>query len=380
LHSFKNAQQLRVGVRDILGKEMIEATTGALSDIAETCLAIIAKLEREKLIAKFGEPLTESPAPPDDAPPSSMLWPPRWSLPAERVGQPCQFAILALGKFGGRELNYYSDLDVMFVYEAEGNTRHDRRGQRAASTTTNQHFFSELGQRIIKRATQLGPFGRLYQIDPRLRPTGRSGSLAISLSELERYFARGEGQLWERQALCKTRVVFGGDEFSGQVMSVVHRCAFEPKLTGDDLATVRDMRTKLEETAEPGNLKRGPGGLVDIEFLVQSLQLQHGEIDPTVRVPGTLAALAALCQSGILSPEDFEYLSESFRFLRTIEARLRLMSTTARDDLPQQWSELAKLASLLGYASPDNLLFDCRHYTSENRKRFERLLKMNASS
>jgi glutamate-ammonia-ligase adenylyltransferase len=85
--------------------------------------------------------------------------------------------------------------------------------------------------------------------------------------------------------------------------------------------------------------------------------------------------MAALCQAGVLSPDDYEYLSESFRFLRTIEGRLRLMSTTARDDLPQQWGELAKLASLLGYASPDNLLFDCRHYTSENRRRFSRLLR-----
>jgi glutamate-ammonia-ligase adenylyltransferase len=379
LHSFKNAQQLRVGVRDILGKELIEATTGALSDIAEACLNTIAAAEQQKLASKFGEPLVDPPAPPSDEPVASLLWPTEVQVPADRLGQPCEFAIVALGKFGGRELNYYSDLDVMFVYEAEGHTQHTRRGSRVstsgATTTTNQHFFSEVGQRIIKRATQLGPLGRLYQIDPRLRPTGRSGSLAISLAELERYFARGDGQLWERQALCKARVVSASDSFGAKVLDVLHRCAYHPGLSEADMAEVIAMRSRLEETTEPGNLKRGPGGLVDIEFIVQSLQLRHGKTIAAVRVPGTLAALAALCQAGILSPDDYEYLSESFRFLRTIEGRLRLMSTTARDDLPQQWAELAKLASLLGYASPDNLLFDCRHYTSENRRRFSRLLR-----
>jgi glutamate-ammonia-ligase adenylyltransferase len=322
--------------------------------------------------------MVESPAPPSDEP-TPLLWPTEVQVPADRLGQSCEFAIVALGKFGGRELNYYSDLDVMFVYEAEGHTRHTRRGSRGnaggTSTTTNQHFFSEVGQRIIKRATQLGPLGRLYQIDPRLRPTGRSGSLAISLAELERYFARGDGQLWERQALCKARVVSASEAFAAKVQDVLHRCAYRPGLSEAEMAEVIAMRSRLEATAEPGNLKRGPGGLVDIEFIVQALQLRYGKSIAAVRVPGTLSALAALCQAGILSPDDYEYLSESFRFLRTIEGRLRLMSTTARDDLPQQWSELAKLASLLGYASPDNLLFDCRHYTGENRRRFSRLLR-----
>ena len=114
-----------------------------------------------------------------------------------------------MGKFGGREMNYHSDLDMIFLYEADGGTFHARRTRRSGETTTNQHFFSELGQRIIKAGSQLGPHGRLYEIDPRLRPTGKSGALATSLAEFRRYFAEGSGQLWERQALCKARVVYG---------------------------------------------------------------------------------------------------------------------------------------------------------------------------
>ncbi len=184
LHSFKNAQQLRVGVRDILGKERIEATTGALSDIAQVCLEQIARTEFDRLAGKFGVPMVGE---------------------GEEMAGPCELVIVSLGKFGGRELNYYSDLDLIFLYEADGVTQHTRRS-RLNTTTNNQHFFSELAQRIIKVASQLGPFGRLYEIDPRLRPTGRSGALATSLAEFTRYFACGQGQLWERQALCKARV------------------------------------------------------------------------------------------------------------------------------------------------------------------------------
>jgi glutamate-ammonia-ligase adenylyltransferase len=368
LHSFKNAQQLRVGVRDILGKELIEATTGTLSDIAQACLTKITDVEREKLLTKLGEPTVGSPPADDESAPVSSV-----ALAPERIGQPCAMAIVALGKFGGRELNYYSDLDLMFIYEADGPTLSVRRTKREP-VTTNQHFFSELGQRIMKSATQLGPYGRLYQIDPRLRPTGKSGSLAVSLSELDHYFSQGQGQLWERQALCKARIVYASPGFADQVTHVIGKAAFGPPWQDDDASLIREMRTRLEETAEAGNLKRGPGGLVDIEFLVQMLQLKHGRENPSLRVPGTLEALSALRLAGLLDVDDFQYLSESFRFLRTIEARLRLMSTTARDDLPDNPRELAQLAGLLGYASADNLLFDCQHYTHENRKHFKRLL------
>jgi len=351
LHSFKNAQQLRVGVRDILGKEQIEATTGALSDIAETCLRQIAQVEYDKLVAKLGEPMMGEP----DGP--------------QRV---CEVIIVALGKFGGRELNYYSDLDLIFLFEADGMTAHSRRSRRD-TTTTNQHFFSELGQRIIKVASQLGPHGRLYEIDPRLRPTGKSGALAISLPEFTRYFQSSQAQLWERQALCKARVVHASPAATLLANAALRAAAFEPGWRAEDAETVWHMRARLEEKCPPGNLKRGVGGLVDIEFLVQMLQLKHAATTPAIAVPGTLAALQALGAAGLLTREDCDFFTTSYRFLRTIQARLRLMSTTARDDLPDDPRELAKLAGLLRYESPSALLADCQRTTAEIRRRTERL-------
>jgi len=351
LHSFKNDQQLCVGVRDILGKEDTAAVTGVLSDIAETCLAQIAAHEYERLAAKFGVPTRGE---------------------GSRKGQPCEMAIVAMGKLGGREMNYHSDLDVVFLFEADGQTAPIRFAPRN-QTTSNQHFFSELGQRIIKAASRLGAYGRLYEIDARLRPTGKSGTLATSFDELARYFALGSGKLWERQALCKARVVYGSPRASKAAMTTIYQAAFDHRWSAADAEEIRQMRHRLEETAAGGNLKRGPGGIVDIEFLVQMLQLKHGRRNIRVRSPNTLAALAALAHADALPQADADFLAGSYRFLRTVEGRLRLMNSTARDRLPEDPTDLAKLARLLRAPTSDAVLADFDRYTRETRERFDRI-------
>ena len=351
LHSFKNDQQLCVGVRDILGKEDISAITGTLSDIAETCLAQIAGHEYDRLVGKFGVPTVgEGP----------------------RAGQPCELVILGMGKLGGREMNYHSDLDIVFLYEADGHTTFTRVAPRNP-TTTNQHFFSELAQRIIRATSRLSAYGRLFEVDARLRPTGKSGALATSLDELARYFAHGAGQLWERQALCKARVVYGSPRAAKAAMATVAQAAFEHRWQRSSADEIRQMRHRLEETAAGSNLKRGPGGIVDIEFLVQMLQLKHGRRSPRVRAPNTLAALVALGEADLLSPDDTALLAASYRFLRTAESRLRLINSTARDKLPEDPTELAKLAHLMRAPGTDALLADFERYTHKTRARFDRI-------
>jgi glutamate-ammonia-ligase adenylyltransferase len=352
LHSFKNAQQLRVGIRDILGKDDIRATNAALADIAQACVARIAIRERDALVEKFGQPTIDE---------------------GDRAGKPSELVILGMGKFGGREPNYHSDLDVIFLYDADGTTQPDRRG-RKMQETTNQHFYGELGQRIIKTTTRLGPYGRLYEMDPRLRPTGRSGALATALDEFERYFAEGSGQLWERMALCKARAVFGSTAAIKRAMRVVRAACYDVPWRSENADEVYAMRMRMQETANPRNLKRGAGGIVDVEFLVQMLQLAHEGRPETIRTPGTLDALAALHEADYLSADDHEFLSRAYRFLRNVEARIRLMNMPARHELPEDERDLARLARLLGYTGTDKLLYDCQAYTTEVRRRFDRIV------
>jgi glutamate-ammonia-ligase adenylyltransferase len=136
---------------------------------------------------------------------------------------------------------------------------------------------------------------------------------------------------------------------------------------------IRQMRSRLEDTASKRNLKRGPGGTVDTEFLVQMLQLKHGGSDPAIRTPGTLDALEALKTAGYLSADDADYFRQSYRFQRSIEARIRLMDATGRHELPDSDRELAKLAYLLGYSKPQALVAEAERTFAENRARFNRI-------
>jgi glutamate-ammonia-ligase adenylyltransferase len=154
-------------------------------------------------------------------------------------------------------------------------------------------------------------------------------------------------------------------------MQVVRRYIVEPFWTAANADEIRAMRIRLQEGATKRNLKRGPGGTMDIEFIVQMLQLRHAAESPSVITPGTLDAISAIHEAGHLQNEDAEYLSKSYRFLRSTESGLRLMNTTARHDLPEDQRELAKLAYLLGYDSDRALLSDCSEFTRGNRERFE---------
>jgi len=353
LHSFKNLMHLRVGVLDILRKKDLHTRLKTLSDVAEVCLHQIVFREYRQLVARFGEP----------------------RLPD---GTPCDLIILGLGKIGGAEPNYHSDLDIIFVYEGNGNTVVDGR-HRGASSTTNQHFFGQLGQRIIKSVNELGPYGRLYELDPRLRPTGKSGPMAVTLEDLYNYHAKGSGELWERQALTKARPIFGppaGCEAAEKTLRDAIAChPWKPS----DAQEIRQMRARMEETASRNNIKRGPGGTVDIEFVVQMLQLKHLAESPEVMVPNTIDGLKLLHEKGYLSQDDHDHFHKAYEFLRMVEARLRLMNTSARHDLPEERLEVGKLAYLLDYEDPATLLKECRQMTRETRRRYDQIFDAAAA-
>ena len=318
LQAFKSSQQLRVGVRDMLGRQDAEATTAALTGIAESLVKQVVAIEIETLRERLGRPQAAD-------------------------GGPAGPIVLAMGKFGGREMNYASDLDVIFLYDHDGMTVPARRGRRPAEGTSHAHFFGELAQRTMRVFNAFGPQGRLYEMDSRLRPSGRSGPAAISLAEFARYFAEdGPAAVWERQALVKARPVVGGAAAAAEVRRII----------------------------DAANLKRGPGGVVDIEFVAQMLQLVHGGREPRLRTNGTLSALVALREAGLLGDERFAFLERAYRTLRAIEGRLRLIDAVARHDFPESGEERRKLAHLLGYVDTESLVADVRDTTSRVRAEF----------
>ena len=346
LRSFKSTCHLRVGVRDILGRDDITETHQTLTDVAELCLKTVTRFQYKALIKKHA-------ADPDNA------------MPLDEV----PFVVLALGKLGGREPNYHSDLDVIFLYDVSSAFEASLKDD-----TGSQFFFSELAAGITRSITQSTTRGRLYELDSRLRPTGKSGSLAVSMDEFLRYFRTGKGHLWERQSLCKARVVFGGSGVSAKAKAVVKQ-ALLMKPWDDSMALeIKAMRLAMQKDATDENIKRGVGGTVDIEFAVQMLQLKHVEDDPSVWTPGTVDAINRLVESGKLDEELGSSLSNSYQFLRSVESRLRLMNTAARHDLPTQQKQLQKLAYMLKYPDAQSLTQAVDKCRAQVRADFERVV------
>jgi glutamate-ammonia-ligase adenylyltransferase len=361
LHSFQKKELLRIGVRDILGKDDVHATAAALSDLAETILAQIADLQDKPLERRFGVPyLAEGP----------------------RAGQPSRYVLLSLGKLGGREMSYHSDLDLILVYEGDGQTGpppHATRFDRF-ELTSNFHFFTEFAQRIIKSASLLGPLGRLYHVDMRLRPTGKSGSLVIPITEFRRYYAEGEAQLWERQALTRARIVHGDSAFGQEVMAAVEQAAFGLPWRQEYAQEIEEMRERLEASRSERDLKRGFGGIVDVEFLVQLFQLKYGRDYPGLRTPNTREALLAARDAGLLSEKEHETAQGGYDFLRMIQSRLRIVHNRSLDELPETPEELEKFARRLGWealldkSAAWQFLHELETHTSRTRSLFLYLL------
>ena len=346
LRLFKNSAHLMIGVRDILNMESIESTHAALSDTAEACLRRVIDHETEILASRFGDPV-------------------------DQRGEPSEMVAIALGKFGGREPNYHSDLDVIFLYSALGETKRRVGGRR--STTTNHHFFNQLAQRVVAKVNESGENGRLYELDGRLRPTGDEGTLAVSIEAFLKRFRQGIAPLWQRLALCKARTVSGSRLLRNKTDAELASVIAETKWHNGMADEIREMRQRTEETAAPENLKRGSGGTVDVEVIAQMLTLKHAAEAPEIVHPGTIVSLKALAKAGFLPDEQALQLIHGYRTLRSVEARLRLLDTSARHELPTEDSAIQNLAFLLREPDPAMILAQTQQARISNRKLFDKI-------
>ena len=329
LNRFKDRAMFRTDMRHILGKTRADGGGGfsdfaeELSDIAEVVIAAAVDLAAADLDAKYGQP----------RPPG---------------GGRCPVAVCALGKCGGRELGFASDVELMVVYAAGGRTAGGPDGEIGCG-----EYFNKLVGRLktLVEARRAG----IFELDFRLRPYGRAGSPAVRRDTFAEYFAPG-GPAWpyERQALVKLRPIAGDAAFGEEIAALRDELIYTGR--PPDRAAVRAMREKqLRQLVAAGtvNAKLSPGGLVDVEYLVQILQLEHGRDDPELRTPGTLSALSALHARGRLDTTAHDELRDAYGFLRRLINALRVVRGNAKDLAlpPAGTDEYAFLARRLGYTT-----------------------------
>lgn len=333
LRRFRNEEVLRIALSDLQGDLLQGQIAKQLSLIADVCLQQALLIAQQELI-------------------------PRYGLPFCCQGEACEhqatFAIIGLGKLGGMELNYHSDLDIIFIYEGEGHTLPvEGTEPERYKRQTNQQYFSRLAQRIISVLTLMTREGTLYEIDTRLRPSGNQGPLVTSLPAFKAYHEESAAP-WERQALLKARVVAGDAALATGLQDLTTEIVYERDLPENLASEIYRLRQRMEkelgkEDLRFKNIKTGHGGMVDVEFLVQFLQLQHGRQHPEIRSLNTLDALQALQDADLIAKEDAERLGSGYRFLRRLENKLRLVHDQSINQLSADPAYLNKLARLLGY-------------------------------
>ncbi len=308
LRRVKRRRMLRLGARDILGLSNVKDLTRELSDTADLILQKALDLGKEALGPRY-------PSPP-----------------------PGSFTVMGMGKLGGRELNFYSDVDLLFVYEGTG--------------AEARRYFNDLAEWVIAALPSQSPLGLLYKVDMRLRPEGL-GDMAKSLDAyLEHYESRG--QPWELQALLKARPCAGDLGLGEKFLKGVEPVIFRKNLDSVYLKEIREImgliKQKMESKGrEKTHVKLGLGGIREIEFMIQFLQLVHGGVHPEVRNANSLQGLEALASGGFLLKPDAKTLEESYCFLRQLEHRLQMVEGLQTHTLPSKQADLERLARSLGF-------------------------------
>ncbi|HEX6220776.1 MAG TPA: bifunctional [glutamine synthetase] adenylyltransferase/[glutamine synthetase]-adenylyl-L-tyrosine phosphorylase [Acidimicrobiia bacterium] len=259
-----------------------------------------------------------------------------------------RFAVIAMGKWGARELNYYSDIDLVFVHEPDG---HDEASAHAAALAVASRLISNLSAPTFE--------GPTLNVDADLRPEGTMGPLSRSLSGYSAYYQRW-GEAWELQALLKARPVAGDDDLGARFRALADRIIWEEGLDVDALRSIRALKARAEDGSKSSDIKRSRGGIRDIEFAVQILQLVHGRVDADLRVTSTLEAIAALTGNGYIGEEESKRMVDAYRFLRDVEHRLQLRNLRQTHTLPQDAEGREWLGRSLGYHTDPASEFEAR--------------------
>jgi len=351
LFRFKQRELLRIYARDCLRLATLSETMRELSDLADVILQYALWRCWQDLVERYGRPEVAD---------------------ARGRLREAEFAIVALGKLGSQELNYASDIDLFYLYSDEGWTSSHR--------VTNKEFFTKLAERITRWVGGIGPEGAVYRIDLRLRPRGRDGDLVTTLQEAVAYY-RTEARQWERQVLIRARAAAGSEALVREFLAHVGDVLYRPEPLAEILDEIRMSKERLDQERASANgvdIKLGRGGIREIEFIVQALQLYGGGRDPWVRHPQILIGLGRLADKGWLTDRERARLAEAYVFLRTLEHRLQMEHGVRTHVVPMEEERLRRLARRMGYTDSRALLEDLERHRRHVMEIFERVFHEKA--
>ncbi|MGC1454804.1 MAG: bifunctional [glutamate--ammonia ligase]-adenylyl-L-tyrosine phosphorylase/[glutamate--ammonia-ligase] adenylyltransferase, partial [Nitrospirota bacterium] len=355
LRLFRKKEMLRIGLRDLLGRADLRETVEDLSHLAEVSLQRAYEWADAGLTKRYGRPIMEN---------------------ADGTKTPVGFAVIAMGKLGGGELNFSSDVDLMYVYTADGETEGLFASDAPRTNRiTNHQYFIKLAEKLSAAINEKTGDGFVFRVDLRLRPEGQRGPLAQSLGGYEIYY-ESWGQTWERSALLKARPVAGDEAVGREFMDRIAPFVYRKYLDYSAIAEIRDMKQKINRDVEQKgrthrDVKLGYGGIREIEFVIQALQLIYSGRDRTLREKNALKALHVLSQKGLITDQEHDVLSKAYIFLRTVEHRIQVLDDLQTQTLPDDEHELRTLARRAGYFTPhreaEELLRDYADHTKKVR-------------
>src|SRR5579872_1358954 len=360
---FRRRQLLRILIRDMLGLGTLPEITGELTALADTIVETAYDRIRQQLAAEYGVPQTRS-------------------------GEESHFSVIALGKMGGNELNYSSDIDLMFVYQANGETSGGSAGK-----ISNREFFVRAANQLTSLLSTYTTEGMCYRVDLRLRPDGSQGEVCISLEAARQYYAN-RARDWELQMMIKARVAAGDKATGHGLLDFVEPRTYSTTLDFSAIEELSATRERLNEKLSWRNrrqklhvpaaieVKLERGGIRDIEFLVQCLQRLYGGADTWVRHGGTMLALARLQDKGFLSGAEYGRLASSYQFLRQLEHRLQVVDDRQTHTLPSEPEALELLARRMpgGLDSAAWLLQQTHIHFDQVREIYDRVIHSNSTS
>jgi glutamate-ammonia-ligase adenylyltransferase len=326
---FRRRELLRIYLHDVRRAHTLVETTEELSNLADAILDSALSLARQDLDNRYGAPLCDE----------------------HGRSATAEFSVIALGKLGSGELNYASDIDLVFIYSDDGTTA---GGSSERGKLSNREYFIKLAETISKLVGHPAGEGAAYRVDLRLRPHGRVGALACSYDEALNYYNKS-AQAWERQALIRSRAAAGSTSLFSRFAVAVEPCIYRSDTSVEEaLASVRLAKQKIDRNVERSttgfNVKLQRGGIREIEFIAQALQLAHGGRDEWLRVTHTLISLGRLADRNLISEQERSELSEAYVFLRTLEHRLQMEHGLQTHSVPQAEGHRSLVAGRMGFS------------------------------